>query len=184
MKKLSIEAIGGNGGNTERDVGVNEHGPGGGGGGGQIFYAMSSGTVNVNVKNGVAGKTQADILSPTASPVETTTYILTATDKITGCSSIGAINVLVHKKPEIPNVFTPNGDSVNDYWIINNLNTYTDCTVNVFNRYGKKIYSSVGYATPWDGRYKDGEVVSGTYYYIIDPKKGRKPISGSITILR
>jgi len=127
---------------------------------------------------------QANILTPIASPVETTTYVLTATDQITGCSAIGLINVLVHKKPEIPNVFTPNGDDVNDYWVINNLNTYTDCTVNVFNRYGKKIFNSIGYTTLWDGRFKDGELISGTYYYIIDPKKGRKPISGSVTILR
>ena len=127
---------------------------------------------------------QSNILNPIASPVETTTYILTATDKITGCSAIGSINVLVHKKPEVPNVFTPNGDNVNDYWVINNLNTYTNCTVNVFNRYGKKIYSSVGYSVPWDGRYKDSEVASGTYYYIIDPEKGRKQITGSITVLR
>ncbi|MBS1501739.1 MAG: hypothetical protein JST32_06740, partial [Bacteroidetes bacterium] len=59
---LTINAIGGKGGNTENDpggTGVQPHGPGGGGGGGTVMYAISSGTVNVNVNGGPSGKTNS-----------------------------------------------------------------------------------------------------------------------------
>lgn|GEM_PF-704131 len=124
------------------------------------------------------------ILNPAASPVETTTYELTVSDIITGCTSVGTIKVIVNKMPDISNTFTPNGDGINDYWIIKNLDTYQDCIVNVYNRYGETVFNSVGYQTPWDGTYKGKDMPSATYYYIINPKKGRKPMIGSITILR
>ena len=127
---------------------------------------------------------QTNILRPVANPTEDVTYTLTATDKVTSCTSVGKIDVLVHKIPKIPNTFTPNADGTNDFWIIGYLETYPDCTVNVFNRNGKVVFNSVGYASPWDGRYKGAELSSGTYFYIIDPKIGRKPMAGSVTIIR
>ncbi|WP_443192773.1 gliding motility-associated C-terminal domain-containing protein [Mucilaginibacter sp. KACC 22063] len=36
----------------------------------------------------------------------------------------------------------------------------------------------------WDGRYKGQDLPAGVYYYIINPKSGRKTMSGSITIIR
>lgn len=127
---------------------------------------------------------QDDILTPVAFPIETTVYILTVTDEVTGCSAQGTVTVTVFKDPDIPNTFTPNGDGINDKWIIENLSTYTDCTVKIFNRYGIQVFNSVGYLSPWDGTHNGTELPTGVYYYIIDPKKGRKPISGSITILK
>jgi len=58
---LTMNAIGGRGGNTQNDdpatTGVQPHGPGGGGGGGLIYYAIASGTINVNNAGGASGKT-------------------------------------------------------------------------------------------------------------------------------
>lgn len=54
--KLTLEARGGNGGNTARDQ-DNNHGPGGGGGGGQIFYMMPVSTVTTNITAGASGST-------------------------------------------------------------------------------------------------------------------------------
>lgn len=84
----------------------------------------------------------------------------------------------------IPNVFTPNGDGVNDTWDIPNLATDIKCTVDVFDRYGQKVFSSVGYGTPWDGKCKGAEVPAGTYYYIINPKNNQKALSGWITLIK
>ncbi len=132
----------------------------------------------------VLSLSKSDILNPVASPEETTTYQLTVTNMVTGCTALGSIEVIVNKLPDVPNTFTPNGDGINDFWVIENLETYTNCTVTVFNRNGEKVFSSKGYHSPWDGTYKGSQLAVGTYYYIIDPKKGRKQISGSITILR
>jgi gliding motility-associated-like protein len=62
----------------------------------------------------------------------------------------------------IPNTFTPNGDNINDTWIIKSIEAYAHCSVDIFNRYGVKFYSSIGYPIPWDGRYNGKPVPTGT----------------------
>ncbi|MEO6977587.1 MAG: gliding motility-associated C-terminal domain-containing protein, partial [Mucilaginibacter sp.] len=84
----------------------------------------------------------------------------------------------------VPNTFTPNGDGINDLWNITALSYYPDCTVTVFSRYGSVVYRSTGYGKPWDGATNGGSLPVGTYYYILDLKNGKKPMSGSVTILR
>jgi len=129
------------------------------------------------------GLDQANVLNPVASPNNTTLYQLVVTNP-QGCTAAAQINVNVLLFPVIPNTFTPNGDGINDTWDIKYLSSYPNNTVDIFTRYGQKVYSSVGYAIPWDGTYRGQALPVGTYYYIIDPKNGRKPISGFVTIIR
>jgi gliding motility-associated-like protein len=84
----------------------------------------------------------------------------------------------------IPNTFTPNGDGINDTWVIKSLENYPNCTVAIYNRYGEKLYSSIGYPIPWDGTYKGTNLPVGTYYYIINLKNGVNPISGWVAIVK
>jgi gliding motility-associated-like protein len=124
-----------------------------------------------------------DIPNPVASPSRDITYQLTVTTP-QGCSATDDVFVHVLQNPEIPNTFTPNGDSINDEWNIKYLSSYPQATVNVFNRYGGKVYSGTGTTKGWDGKYNGEYVPVGVYYYVIDPKNGRKIISGSLTVLR
>ncbi|WP_428330918.1 PKD domain-containing protein [Mucilaginibacter sp.] len=124
-----------------------------------------------------------DVLKPITSPSENITYTLLVTNA-SGCSASSSVNVTVLKYPVIPSAFTPNNDGINDTWNIKYLDTYPNNTVDIYNRYGEKVYSSIGYAIPWDGRYKGADLPTGTYYYIINPKSGRKALSGSVTIIR
>ncbi|RYU91453.1 PKD domain-containing protein [Mucilaginibacter terrigena] len=123
------------------------------------------------------------LLSPVVSPVDDITYTLTVTNGY-GCEVKASVFVDVLKKIGVVNTFTPNGDGINDTWVIKNIETYPGNTVDIYNRQGEKVYSSVGYAIPWDGRYKGTLLPTGTYYYIINPKNGRKVISGSVTIIK
>jgi gliding motility-associated-like protein len=84
----------------------------------------------------------------------------------------------------IPNTFTPNGDGINDVWDIKYLQYYPRCTVNIYNRWGQKLFSSVGYPIPWDGKYNGTYLPTGTYYYIIDTKTNDKVIAGYVAIIR
>jgi len=84
----------------------------------------------------------------------------------------------------IPNAFTPNGDGINDTWNIKFLSAYVNCSVDIFNRWGEKVYSSTGYSVPWDGSYKGTALPTGTYYYIINLKNGQNPLSGFVAIIR
>ena len=129
------------------------------------------------------GLSSDTVLNPLATPLITTAYQLAATNA-DGCTAVSSVTINVLQSPVVPNAFTPNGDGVNDTWDIKYLDTQPNCTVDIFNRYGEKVYTSVGYPVPWDGRYKGKELPTGVYYYIINPKSGRSVISGYVTIIR
>lgn len=123
------------------------------------------------------------VANPKVSPVEDITYTLTVTSAA-GCVASDKVFVKVLKMPKVPNVFSPNGDGINDKWVIEYLDTYPGATVEVFNRYGQKVYESVGYDKPWDGTYRGQPLPVATYYWIINPKNGRQQMNGSVTIIR
>ena len=123
------------------------------------------------------------IAQPITTPKDDIAYSVTVTSA-DGCSASDQVLVKVLKAPTIPNVFTPNGDGINDKWEIKYLESYPGATVEIFNRYGSLMYRSTGYNEPWDGLYRGKEIPAGTYYYIINPKNGRKQISGFVDIVR
>jgi len=123
------------------------------------------------------------IANPVCTPAADILYGLIVKD-VLGCTSSGNIMVKLLKHPQVPNVFTPNGDGVNDRWQIRNLVEYPDCTVDIYNRYGQLVYQSIGYTNPWDGTSKGKQLPAGTYYYIINPKNSLQPLSGFVDIVR
>jgi len=124
------------------------------------------------------------ILNPVVTPGQSDIlYTLTVTNN-KGCSASDNVLVKVLKSPLIPSAFTPNGDGVNDTWVIKYLESYAGATVEVFNRFGQKVYSSIGYPVPWDGRFNNADLPAGVYYYLINPGHGRKTFSGPVTIIR
>lgn len=69
----------------------------------------------------------------------------------------------------VPNVFTPNGDGVNDTYFINfsNPEFITQFSFEVFNRWGMRIYETNDPTFQWDGTYGDNNVAEGTYFYLM-----------------
>jgi gliding motility-associated-like protein len=84
----------------------------------------------------------------------------------------------------INTAFTPNDDGINDTWEINKIGQYNNCTVEVLNRYGEKVFYSIGYPTAWNGKRGGANLPIGTYYYIIRLTSSIKPLTGSLTIIR
>jgi gliding motility-associated-like protein len=145
--------------------------------------SVNSGTPVTYLWSPPTGLSNPTIANPGVSITQDMTYTLTVTsDK--GCTNSDQVFVKLLKSPVIPNVFTPNGDGKNDTWLIEHLNTYPGCVVEVFNRYGQIIFRSVGYNTPWNGTYNGKEAPAGTYYYIVDPKNGRQRMAGFVDIVR
>jgi gliding motility-associated-like protein len=123
------------------------------------------------------------IASPDASPPTDFNYTLTVTsDK--GCTTSDDVFVKLLKNLVIPNIFSPNGDGVHDKWVIDFLDSYPGCVVQIYNRYGQMVQRYVNYTTPWDGKINGRDAPVGTYYYIIDPKNGKKPLTGFVDIIR
>ena len=76
---------------------------------------------------------------------------------------------------EIPNVFSPNNDQVNDYFEVSTDGT-TVYEFSVFTRSGTRIFHSLSPRIFWDGKSLDGiDLREGTYYYIIEEQGGSNP---------
>ena len=124
-----------------------------------------------------------NIEAPTSIPFQDITYTLTVTGR-GGCSTSDDVFVKVLLGPKAPNTFSPNGDGINERWVIDYLDTYPNCRVQVFTRNGQKIFESRGYKTPWDGTMNGKPLPVDTYYYILEPGNGRKPQTGYVTIIK
>jgi gliding motility-associated-like protein len=131
------------------------------------------------------GLNNAAIKDPVASPSSTTTYTLLVIDD-NKCEASGSIKVTVsgRSKISVPNAFSPNGDGINDTWVITTLSAFPGATVDVFNRYGQPVFHSENLNKAWDGTYNGKPLPVGTYYYIIDLKNNEKKTAGSVTIFK
>jgi len=85
---------------------------------------------------------------------------------------------------DIANTFTPNADGINDYWKISNIESYPDALVQVFTRYGQKVFEFKGYSKPFDGTLNGKQLPAGVYYYIISLNSNCNVLSGSLTVIR
>ena len=97
----------------------------------------------------------------------TYTVVLIASNGICADTTTATVIVDVPTTIIIPNVFSPNGDSLND-------NFYIACTgmksltCDIFNRWGQKVYTLSGPNQSWDGRLDNGHHANeGTYYYML-----------------
>jgi gliding motility-associated-like protein len=127
----------------------------------------------------------SNTLTPLVRPTLDITYTLTASSLI-GCgTSSDNVYVKVYKQLTIPNAFTPNGDGINDTWIIDGLQTYPENEVSIYNRFGAKVFESYGYKNPWKGNnVNEKPLPGGVYYYVINTNRTPKKITGWIMILR
>jgi gliding motility-associated-like protein len=117
-----------------------------------IFSQTSSGVITV--------------VSPASGP-----FIITVIDQC-GLIAIDTANIVVENCiPVIPNVFTPNGDGVNDNFVITNLELHPNSELLIFNRWGQVVYESSAYQNNWDG----GSVSDGVYYYVLNLTDGSTP---------
>lgn len=87
-----------------------------------------------------------------------------------GCTNDTTKEIKVVSKFSVPNVFTPNGDGINDEFIIKTSGSST-FTFEVFDRWGNLLYSDVASVIRWDGRTLAGTPsLAGTYFYVLTSK--------------
>lgn len=126
-----------------------------------------------------------EIPNPVATPGGTTTYTVTGSF-IDGCSASAQITITVDGSIiaiSPPVAFSPNGDGPNDFWVIEGVEEYSDCTLNIFDGRGMRIYQKTGYTNDWDGTYQGKPVPGGTYYYVFSCPNA-KPVTGSVLVFR
>ena len=151
----------------------------------QVVLTASGGTSYVwaNADGIVSGQNTAAL---TVRPTQNTTYTVTATNA-SGCSDTKSISIVVTEQQvqvKPTNIMSPNGDGVNDKWVVENLELFPNNTVKVFDRGGRVIYSKKGYDNSWDATLRGLPLSEGTYYYVIDYNSDGKTLkTGYITIL-
>ena len=124
-----------------------------------------------------------DVKSPTARPEEDITYVVTGTS-INGCEVSDEVTITVLNEIRLPQAFSPNGDGVNDVFYIEGIQMYPGCKVTIVNRYGLRVFESLGYPDPWDGTFKGADLPVGSYFFVVVLEDGGAEISGTITIIR
>lgn len=155
---------------------------------GDVIQLNATATAGTYTWTPPTGLSATNVLNPNANPAATTTYTLSVVNP-QGCQ--GSDNVTITVIPyciKPMEAFTPNGDGINDLWLITNgAGCLTKATASVFNRYGSKVFESQDYKNDWNGTYKGKPLPDGTYYYVISFYliNGKLVyLKGNLTILR
>jgi gliding motility-associated-like protein len=70
-------------------------------------------------------------------------------------------------------------------WSVAGLSSYVNADLNIFDRYGTRVFTSRGYNNPWNGTRNGTPLPVGVYYYVLNLNDGKTPAkSGSVTLLR
>ncbi|MBU6325419.1 MAG: gliding motility-associated C-terminal domain-containing protein, partial [Bacteroidetes bacterium] len=121
------------------------------------------------------------------------TLVLRVRDSL-GCSSSDTLQVrfapCFNEKLEIPNVFTPGRDGINDVFTVNHSG-YSALQIFVYNRWGQLMYRfTLPDDTPWNGKLNNrfSECPEGVYYYLLEATKARNGekvrVQGTISLIR
>ncbi len=88
----------------------------------------------------------------------------------------------------VPNIFTPNGDGMNDLFIVPcllNTDQFPNSQVTIYNQWGDEVFrSGMPYLSDWDGTFQGSQLPVATYFYTIDFGGAREGATGSVRIER
>ena len=113
------------------------------------------------------------------------TYSVEVFDLVTNCF-INFNYYLVNELncQEVPSAFSPNGDGINDTWVIGAIDEYVDAEVIIYNRWGQRVFYSPENKEYWDGKHKGSDMPIADYFYIINNKEGEQLSHGRLTLKR
>jgi gliding motility-associated-like protein len=136
----------------------------------------------------------SNCLAPLATPIKTTTYSLTAIND-GGCATTDSIRVQVICNGAnffVPNTFSPNGDGVNDHFIVNGVGLNVIPSITIYNRWGQIVFQKSNFApndasSAWDGTFNGQPAPSDVYIYTIQILCNNAtliPYHGNVTLIR
>ena len=100
-----------------------------------------------------------------------------------GKSCTVSVKVLDSEMIKVSDFFSPNGDGVNDYWTIPELDLLPDSRVFVFDRFGRTLVESVGNSFRWDGLINNIPAPVDSYWYLVKLNEN-ETLRGSFTLMR
>lgn len=119
-------------------------------------------------------------------PSKNTTYNVVISNG-SGCNVVKTIDITVkddYKTLLANNIITPNGDGVNDVWIVQNIDLYPNNEVVIFDRAGRVVFKQFDYKNTWDGSFNGVALPEDTYYFALYINSGKGKLTGFISIVR
>ncbi|GAB3203148.1 hypothetical protein GCM10027293_31930 [Pontibacter aydingkolensis] len=139
-----------------------------------LFEVLGGNKLHLKSNKGLSGQTRFSIRVQSMDPYQNVIareFILTKTP---------------FNKPDIKlvNAFSPDGDGINDTWTVPELRYYNNIEIEIFDRAGTRLFHTVNPEEGWDGKGKDGKIVQGSYFYIIQVKDLGHVQKGVVTVLK
>ena len=90
---------------------------------------------------------------------------------------------------KIPNAFSPNGDGINDFFVIQGIEEYPNNELFIYNRWGELVYYKTNYDNTWNGESNTKtpfgkKLTEGTYFYVFRTGKEGESYSGFVELRR
>jgi gliding motility-associated-like protein len=147
------------------------------------------GSVEISISGGTPGYTvlwsnestgeRTEKLGPGPIEVEVTDMNQCKVNESYTLTAVREVCVVVYE------IITPNGDGYNDTWEITGIEYFPNATVEVYDRWGRRVYQSNGYPEQWDGTRDGKELPMDSYHYIIKFNDDKtETIIGNITIVK
>lgn len=157
-------------GNEDGSIDLN---PAGGNGG--FTFSWSTGSMNKSIRNLATGWYGVTLTDQEGCTLEEE-FTIEITDDPRGCLK----NLIIYE------VFTPNGDGVNEFWVIEGLENYPENTLELFNRWGQPVFRADNYNSQWQGTTTNGKPLPhGTYYYLLTLHTTETiQLAGDVTFIR
>ena len=151
-------------------------------------YSLVAGTGNEDNSEFKIKEDNLVITTKTNYDVKTVYHIRVKSTDLEGLSLEKAFDIAVTDIPgnTIPlpstNYISPNGDTKNDFWKIENVDIYKDFSLQIFDQFGQIIYEVPNnYNNEFDGKLNENPLPTGNYYYVF--KNGKITYKGNITIV-
>jgi len=138
-------------------------------------YLWNTGATSSSLQNIRAGTYSVSVTDQNDCSGNKTILVLSDTTGMIECDTV-----------VLYDIFSPNGDGVNDTWIIDGIEDYSISELKIFNRWGNVVFEASPYVNTFKGISDKGEALpSATYYYILKLNDANKTIySGHLTLIR
>jgi gliding motility-associated-like protein len=111
-------------------------------------------------------------------------YIVTVIDT-NGCKASASIILTQPLVLEMPQGYSPNKDSKNDFFVVHGIEAYPNNVLTIYNRWGNIVYSKEGYLNEWEGLSNNGEKLpDATYFAILEVNSGEIVLKGFVELRR
>ncbi len=159
---------------------------------GEDVQLMAISSTDSIVWTPAAGLSCSHCPEPVATPTQSITYTATAIDD-NGCTASALVEIVVQSRCQsdsiqIPNMFTPNGDGINDYFAPLGDPDPSDATyvLEIWSRWGQRVFFQMGTQVRWDGNWFDDQAPADVYLYRLEVQCPDQTTTfvGEVTLVR